>query len=371
MDESIKRLPVCELSKQNLLDNLKLVRSIAPNSKIMAVVKANAYGHGCVGVSKVLVNEGNVDSLAVTSIKSAEKIRNSGINEVPIILIEGVFSKNELEVAAELDLSVVVHSDYQIDWIKDTYFKDVLKIWLKIDTGMGRLGFSIEDSLKIIEQKLKNLKSIQIEGIMSHFACADEPDHILNKKQVIEMKKIADMFPNLKMSFCNSAAIFNFPDMHYHWVRPGLALYGGSPEKGKPASTYNLKPVMTFFTEIFAIRILKPEENAGSYGSKIICPLDRNMRIGFAAAGYGDGYPFVENERGFVLLNDEKKCPIIGKAMMDIIAIDLSDYQEAKIGDKVTLWGKGLPVEEIAASNHHISYSLLANVQTSVKRKWI
>jgi alanine racemase len=356
------RKTICTLSTANLLHNLEVIRAKAPAAKIMAMVKANGYGHGIRSVSLRL--EGHVDALGVASIDEALALRKAGV-KTPITLIEGVFSHDELRVASEQGFSVVFHSDHQIGWLAQAEVPVALQAWLKLNTGMGRLGFPLETAADALRTLSENSSVVQPVGIMSHFACADEPAHPMNAKQISAFRAFTEHLQGLK-SFCNSAALFAFPDMHYDWVRPGLALYGASPLAGRSAASLGLKPVMTFQTELIAIQNFKRGDAVG-YGSGFTC--SENMPVGIAAVGYGDGYPRAVRKDIPVLVNGVR-CPLIGRVAMDMAAVDLRSCADAAVGDKVTLWGEGLPVEDLSDFSDHIAYDLLTAIQYRVRFEW-
>jgi alanine racemase len=356
------RKTVCTLSTANLLHNLEVIRARAPKSKIMAMVKANGYGHGIRSVSLRL--QEHVDALGVASIDEALALRQAGV-KTPITLIEGVFSPEELVSAAEQGFSVVFHSDHQIEWLRHAKLSGKVEAWLKINTGMGRLGFSAETGAEAMKVLSESAFIEQPVGVVSHFSCADVPEHPMNATQIAAYKAFADAQPGPK-SFCNSAAIFAFPEMQYDWVRPGLALYGASPLAGKSAADLGLKPVMTFRTELIAIQKFKRGDNVG-YGAGYVCPED--MPVGIASVGYGDGYPRVVRPGAAVLIDGER-CPLIGRVAMDMAAVDLRPCANAVVGDKATLWGEDLPVEELAAYCDRLSYDLLTGVQNRVRFEW-
>lgn len=352
----------CTFSSENLLNNLRIIKSLAPNSKIMAIVKDNAYGHGLVKVSRYLTS--CVDAFGVANIADAIVLREAGI-DTPITLIEGVFEPGELVIASENDFRVVLHSDYQIEWLADCKLRFKLNAWLNLNTGMGRLGFSPAVAIKAMKVISESPSIVQPVGIMSHFACADDLNNTLNEKQIEIFNEFVKNYSGEKC-FCNSAGILNFPDMQYDWVRPGLTLYGGSPLNGTSAESLGLKPVMTFRTKLIAIQKLKCGDNVG-YGSHYTCPED--MNVGIAAVGYGQGYPRATKDGGRVIVRGIC-CPLIGRVMMDMTAIDLRSCPSARIGDKVTLWGDGLPIEEVAAASDRISYDLLTGVRNKVHFEW-
>jgi len=352
----------CTLLTDNLLHNLAVIKQEAPKSKIMAMVKANAYGHGIRSVALRLGDA--VDALGVACIDEALALRQAGV-KTPITLVEGVFEPGELRIAADQGFAVVFHSKHQIKWLEDAKVSSKIQAWLKINTGMGRLGFApseAEEAMRILSSHSNVLQPI---GIMSHFACADEPGHSMNAKQVAAFKAFTNKHDGPR-SFCNSAALFAFPDMHYDWVRPGLALYGASPFTGRTAESMGLKPVMTFKTELIAIQRFKHGEAVG-YGASYVCPED--MVVGIASVGYGDGYPRLVHNNTQVLVNGVR-YPLVGRVAMDMAAIDLRACASAAIGDKVTLWGDGLPVEELEAHSGRSAYDLLSNIQNRVRFEW-
>jgi alanine racemase len=356
------RKTLCTLLTDNLLHNLAVIKIKAPKAKIMAMVKANAYGHGIRSVSQRL--EGHVDALGVASIDEAMALRQASV-KTPITLIEGVFTPEELKLAAVQGFSVVFHSEHQIRWLQEAKLPAPLRAWIKIDTGMGRLGFSPETETKALQILSEHPSVIQPVGIMSHFACADEPENPMNAKQIATFRAFKPAHTG-ERSFCNSAAIFAFPEVQYDWVRPGLALYGASPLMGCTAESLKLKPVMTFRTELIAIQNFKRGDKVG-YGASYTCPED--MPVGIASVGYGDGFPRIVKPGAVVLINGAR-CPFVGRVAMDMAAVDLRPYAKAAVGDKVTLWGDGLPIEDLAAFTDRVSYDLLTGIQNRVRFEW-
>jgi alanine racemase len=352
----------CILSAENLLHNVATLRAAAPRSKFMAMVKANAYGHGLRSVGRHL--EAHVDALGVASCDEALALRRAGVKS-PIVLIKGVFEGAEFGLAAEYGFHVVFHHPSQLQWLSENPPPSALIAWLKLDSGMGRLGFSPESAPHAL-QILTNSRSIQQPvGIMSHFARADEPRHVQNQQQITVFENFA-AHHNGPKSFCNSAGIFAFPDRQYDWVRPGLALFGASPLLERTALDLGLKSVMTLRSRLISVKVLKRGETVG-YGSRFACPED--MPIGILAIGYGDGYPRTVHDGTPVLLHNVR-CPIVGRVSMDMAAIDLRPCPHAGAGDDVTLWGEGLPVEEVARTTDNINYDLLTGVQNRVKSLW-
>ncbi|MBP7190610.1 MAG: alanine racemase, partial [Rickettsiaceae bacterium] len=242
------------LSTENLLNNLRVVKSKAPNSKIIAMVKANAYGHGIRSTSLRL--DGHVDMLGVASIDEAMALRNAGV-KAEILLAQGLFEHAELEIASSEGFNVVFHNEEQTKWLVEANsLPKPVKCWIKVNTGMGRLGMGVEVA-KSCYNKLLGHKNVDgTIRIMSHFACADEKDNPMNQRQIDCFNSLVKD-TNSEYSFCNSAAIFNFPQCHYDYVRPGIALYGVSPIDGVSAVELGLKPVMTLQTSLMSVQNLK------------------------------------------------------------------------------------------------------------------
>jgi alanine racemase len=358
----MSRAAIAILSTENLLHNLETIKKAANQRKIIAMIKANAYGHGLRSVASRL--EKHVDSLGVASIDEALALRKTGV-KTPITLIEGVFELDELIIASTQRFHVVFHDETQIKWLEASSLPLPLKAWIKIDTGMGRLGFDLDQAKDIYKRLLTNEQIAQPIGVMSHFACADNLNHPLNQKQIDAFRLFTQGLPGLK-SFANSPALFNFPAIHCDVVRPGISLYGISPFKEKSAAELNLLPVMTLQTRLIATRIFKKGSSIG-YGSHFTCPED--MPIGVIAMGYGDGYPR-SAQNGTPILVKKVRCQIVGRVSMDMITVDLRNCPNACIGDPVVLWGDQLPIEEVASHTANIPYDLVTGVQQRVKFRW-
>jgi len=359
----MSRAAVALLSTDNLLHNLAAIKSHAPSSHVIAMIKANAYGHGL--RSTALRLEPYVYSFGVASIDEALALRNVGIT-LPITLMEGVFEPSELPVAVNENFHVVFHNREQLLWLKIAELQQSsLTAWLKIDTGMGRLGFPIEQAEYAYVELAGSPYIKKPIGILSHFACADTNDHPLNQKQI---KKFEHFVKDKKgpKSLCNSAAIFSFKDHHYDMIRPGLALYGASPFQLISAADLGLKPVMTLQTKLMSIKEVKKGSTIG-YNARFVCPED--MRIGIIAMGYGDGYPWTARDGTPILINGIR-CALIGRVSMDMITVDLRAYPQAHVNDTVILWGDGLPIEEVAQYTQQCPYDILTAVQLRVRFSW-
>lgn len=347
------------INTRALQHNIAKLHQLAPHSKIMAIVKANAYGHGLVQIASSLTN---VDSLGVCSIDEAIQLRESGIQK-PIVLLEGFFNKEELALVHEFNLESVLHSDYQIEMLEKTPSSKLLTIWLKINTGMHRLGFKSHQVLEIL-YKLRQCKKIFYPPrIISHFANANLSDDVFTNKQLEIINKLHYGFQPI-LSFANSAAILSYPESHFDWIRPGAILYGISPFSNQNAQDFNLLPVMTLCSKIIAIQEIAKNQAIG-YGQEFRCKKD--SRIGIVAIGYGDGYPRQTKEGTPILING-KFLPLVGKISMDMLFVDLTEDSNVKVGDEVILWGDGLPVEIIAQYSGLLVYELVCRVMQRVKR---
>jgi alanine racemase len=358
----MSRAALAILSTENLLHNLAVIKQRAPQSGVIAMVKANAYGHGLRSTALRLDNY--VESFGVASIDEALALRKVGIKS-PITLMEGVFEPDELVVAACQNFHVVFHEFAQLHWLKTATLPMPITAWLKLDTGMGRLGFVLDQAEQAYEMLSTHSSIVKPIGIMSHFACADESNHPLNQEQITIFKQFAASLPG-KKSFCNSAGIFAFTDQQYDIVRPGLSLYGVSPFADQSALDLGLKPVMTLQTRLMAVRMARKGSSLG-YGAQFVCPED--MPIGVIAMGYGDGYPRTARNGTPIMVNDTL-CQLVGRVSMDMITIDLRACPQAKVHDPVTLWGNGLMIEQVARHTHHSPYDMLTSMQSRVKFQW-
>jgi len=330
-----------------LTHNLQVVRQLAPHSKIMAVVKANGYGHGLLRVAQALAG---VDGFGVLAVEEALALREAGFRQ-PILLLEGFFSPDELPVIAEQSLSVVIHSSWQINQLEIAGLPLKLSVFIKINTGMNRLGFKPEEFGAALE-RLKRLPMVGQITLMTHFSSADEPVGVADPLSTFKAAIDGLQYPT---SLANSAAILRFPEAHADWVRPGIMLYGASPFADTSAQKLGLKPVMTLASEIIAVQHLQPGETLG-YGGTFVA--DKPMRVGVVACGYADGYPR-HAPTGTPILVAEQHTRTLGRVSMDMLFADLTDIPAAGVGSPVVLWGEGLPVEEVARAAGTISYELL------------
>ena len=355
------RAAIAILSTSNLLNNIAKIRDFSGGAKIISMVKANAYGHGIRSVGQRL--DGTVDILGVASLDEALILRGAGV-KAEILITQGPYNFDELMESAKNNFQIVVHNHEQLKWLH-SHLPNPMNIWLKINTGMGRLGFNLLEA-EIVYNKLMEHKNCQKPlKIMSHFACADNVSHQLNAQQVLNFQNFIKG-KEAELSMCNSAAIINFPDFRYNYIRPGIFTYGVSPIAGKIASSFGLKPVMTVKSDLISVQNFSKGTNVG-YGALYQC--EENMPVGIVAFGYGDGYPMTAQNGAPILVKD-KKCSIIGRVSMDMLAVDLRAYPNAKIGDEVTLWGEGLPLEHLVEYTKNIAWDILTTMQYRVKFTW-
>ena len=358
----MSRTAIAILSTENLLHNLAIFKRLAHPAKVIAMVKANAYGHGIRSVSLRL--DKHVDMLGVASIDEALALRKVGVS-APILLAEGVFEPNELLIANTEGFDVVFHTPEQLDWIEKASLPLPLRAWIKINTGMGRLGFSLNEARAAYERLMTSPKVAKPVRIMSHFACSDTKDHPLNSQQITEFQNFCQGLMT-ERSLCNTAGILNFPEHHYEWVRPGLGLYGIHPVTGKMAAELDLRPVMTLQSSLISVQTYAQGATVG-YGARYTCP--ETMPIGVVALGYGDGYPITAQD-GTPVLVGGTECPLVGRVSMDMLTVDLRPSPKAKVGDPVVLWGNGLPLERVTEHTSNIPWDLITGVQNRVKFLW-
>jgi alanine racemase len=344
----------------SLAHNLSVARSAASRSRIMAVIKANAYGHGAACVGPVL---SDADALAVASIDEAVELREAGFRK-PIVLLEGIFEPAELKAVLTHELQIVVHNYDQVEWLEAATIDAPVGIWIKINSGMNRLGFEPDQAMTVWRrlQQLPFPTSAELRW-MSHLCCADEYENPATTRQLNCFNTALGVAAG-ERSLANSAAVLSRPDTHLDWVRPGIMLYGASPMAPDYRLNLELKPVMTLESKLIAVHARRSGEAIG-YGQEWVCPED--MRVGIVAGGYGDGYPRHAPSGTPVLVNG-KAAPLVGRVSMDMVCVDLRAHSNARSGDRVVFWGEGLPVETVAAYAETISYELLCAVSPRVPR---
>ena len=341
-----------------LRHNLEVVRHWAPKSRVMAVIKANAYGHGLVAVARALQS---ADAFAVARVDEGVMLRDAGIL-TPTILLEGVFDREQMEAAAAGDFELVVHTAEQIELLRGAPRDTDFKIWLKFDSGMNRLGFK-GAAFNSAHGALREIAAVRSPvNLFTHLASADAPDLATTTDQLARFAAVTQSMAG-ERSIANSAGMLSFPESQADWVRPGLLLYGVSPFAGSIGVDYGLRPVMTLQSRVIAVKSLEPGERVG-YGGDWTAA--RPTRLAVAAVGYGDGYPRNLGAGAPVLVNGER-AGLAGRVSMDMIGIDVTDLKQGpKLGDPVVLWGSGLPVEEIAVWADTIPYELLCGISQRV-----
>jgi alanine racemase len=341
-----------------LQHNLQVVRQWAPRSRVMAVIKANAYGHGLVAVARALVS---ADAFAVARVDEGLTLRQAGVL-TRTVLLEGVFDKVQLDAAAAAGFELVVHTAEQIELLRAAPAGATFNIWLKLDTGMNRLGFK-GAAFEAALSALNDLPAVRRPvNLFTHLASADSPEYPTTADQLARFNAVTGSLPG-ERSIANSAAMMGFADAQADWVRPGLLLYGASPFAGSVGADFGLTPAMTLHSHLIAVKDLEIGEHVG-YGGAWVAK--RPTRLAVAAVGYGDGYPRSLASGSPVLVNGQR-APLAGRVSMDMIGIDVTDLEQVpRLGDPVILWGAGLPVEEIAVWADTIPYELLCGISQRV-----
>lgn len=337
--------------------NFDKIREYAPKAKIMAVIKANAYGHGLLRIAEVLKD---VDAVAVARTDEAIQLRQAGYAG-RICVLEGFVCEQELNELAKYNLDVIVHSRGQVDILEKYLGRNNISVWLKLDTGMNRLGFKAGEFSHVYQRLLRCSNVNQPISLMTHFSSADDMENKVTETQIKLFNQFVKTYPGEK-SIANSAGIIAWPDSLTDWVRPGIMLYGVSPFSDRQGTELGLKPVMNLCSQLISVKTIEPGDAVGYAGTWIS---KASTRLGVVAIGYGDGYPRSAKTGTPVLVNG-KRVPLVGRVSMDMITVDLSTQPKSKPGDSVTLWGDGLPVEEIANYSDTIPYTLLCGVTQRV-----
>ncbi len=335
-------------------ENLKTARRLAPQSKIMAVIKANAYGHGVVEVAREL--QSSVLAFAVAFFDEAVQLREAGITQ-PILILQGTTADSDVAEAAVNDFWLMMHCRQQVDRVLRANTPKPVCVWIKVDTGMNRLGLSVDELDEVVEALLASDNVHPDMVLCSHLACADELDNPMTIKQVSQTREYASMY-GLPMSIANSAGIMCWPQTHAEWNRPGYMLYGNAPLDSQDASETGLVPAMSMESEIISIRELSTGDGIG-YGQN--WQAKSATRVATIPIGYGDGYPRHAPNGTPVLVNGQW-VPLAGSVSMDMISVDISGLDQVETGDRVELWGENLSVNEVAASAGTIGYEILAGL---------
>ncbi|AGH82442.1 alanine racemase [Psychromonas sp. CNPT3] len=345
-----------------LQHNLKVLKKQAPNSKILAIIKANAYGHGMIEIAKNLTD---IHGLGVARFNEALVLRHAHI-KTPIVLLEGFFAKENLPLLVQHDLQTVIHSEEQVQDLISATLDKPLTIWLKLDVGMHRLGFHAHQFKKMY-QLLKHSKNVKLPiNLICHFNCADELDNPITEKQ-IQLFKVQIQEDSGLNSLASSAATLAWPTSHADMIRPGIALYGISPFADKEAEEFSLQPVMTLKSRLIAVREHKKGEAVG-YGANWVAPQD--TKLGVVAVGYGDGYPRMAPEGTPILVNG-RIVPLVGRVSMDMLTVDLGLDCTDKVGDDVTLWGEGLSATRVSKHMGTVAYELITKLTARVELQYL
>lgn len=348
------------LSLHAIDHNVRHVRAAAPQAKIMAVIKANAYGHGLVRVAHSLPN---VDAFAVARVAEAVRLRKAGIQQ-RIAVLAGFTCAEELDALVQYQLDVVVHSTAQLTSLEQCTASAQIAVWLKFDTGMNRLGFKANE-LESVAHRLRQCPIVrQPFNIMTHLANADDKTDPCTAQQLTVFEQHVSRIATLgtEYSIANSAGILAWRQAVSHWVRPGIMLYGISPFADSTGVQLGLRPVMSLHSRLIAVKPLAVGDKVGYAGT---WQCQRATTLGVVAIGYGDGYPRQARAGTPVLINGQR-VPLIGRVSMDMITVDLANQTDAKVGDAVTLWGDALAVEEIALCANTIPYTLVCGVTQRV-----
>jgi alanine racemase len=344
-----------------LKHNLSVIRNASPGAKVMAVIKANAYGHG---METVAASLDDADAFAVARLPEAIRLHESGIDK-PIVLLAGAITQAELDDGLQRGFEMVVHCAEQLELLEATRQSNSV-VWLKFDTGMNRLGFAPDEAPELID-RVRRCHAVGELRLMSHLASADELDDPMTREQFARFREIAEGFDGA-VSIANTPGALGWQELRDaggnlgfrgdHWIRPGIALYGISPFAGRTGAELGLIPVMQFEARLIAV---KPLREGARVGYKGRYRAQQDSMLGIISAGYGDGYTRHFRSGTPVLING-RRVPLIGLVSMDLIAVDLGAFASDSVGDIATLWGKGLPVEEVAPWADAIPYELVCGV---------
>ena len=353
----MKPFPRAEISGDALKSNLQRLRQLAPQSKVMAVVKANGYGHGLLNVAHCLAT---ADGFGLARLEEALELRAGGVSS-KLLLLEGFFRQSDLPTLVAHDIDTVVHHESQIEMLETASLAKPVTVWMKIDTGMHRLGFTLDQFEAIYQRLLACPQVAKPIHLMTHFACADEPENPATAEQARRFEQMTAKLPGDR-TLANSAATLYWPATQADWIRPGIALYGVSPVVGDLGRNHGLEPAMELVSQLIAVRDHKAGDPVG-YGSYWLAKQD--TKLGVVAIGYGDGYPRNAPEGTPVWVNG-RLVPVVGRVSMDMLTVDLGIDATDKVGDTAVLWGKALPVEEVAEHIGTIAYELVTKLTPRV-----
>lgn len=341
------------ISLDAMRHNLAAARARAVGRRVWAVVKANAYGHG---IERAVRGFAEADGLALIDLEEARRARAAGWAR-PILLLEGFFQEADVAAARELGVTVVIHNAEQIRILESAPSGAPLGVYIKLNTGMSRLGFDTGELIRVRE-RISGLPSARLDGVSMHFANSDRADPeegpgAMNE-QLRRFEAACVGIPEPR-SASNSAALFLHRPLTEAWVRPGIALYGATPAADRAAAELGLRPAMTLESQLLEVRVVQPGEAVG-YGSRFVAR--RSTRIGVVACGYADGYPRHAPD-GTPVAVAGTRVPIAGRVSMDLITVDLSDAPQAEVGSPVELWGRQVPIDEVATNSGTVGYELM------------
>ncbi|MDZ4201981.1 MAG: alanine racemase [Gallionella sp.] len=342
-----------QINLSALENNLGVARR-ATDARIMAVIKAEGYGHGLLRVAEAL---SAAEGFALLDIRDAVRLREAGYRQT-ILLLEGAFDAEDMALAAGYDLSCVIHSDWQLALLDAYPKRGALDVWLKVNSGMNRLGFPPQRVAQTMEL-LRRHRAVRDIVLMTHFANADEAQGIAEPLALFN--QVAAPY-RVARSLANSATLLRYPEAHGDWVRSGIMLYGASPFAELSAQKLGLQPVMTLASRIIAMQELRAGDEVG-YGA--LFRAEQDMRIGIVACGYADGYPR-HAPTGTPVLVDGQRTRTLGRVSMDMLCVDLGSVPQADVGSRVVLWGEGMPVEEVARAAGTVSYELMCALTARV-----
>ncbi|MFK7976153.1 MAG: alanine racemase [Halioglobus sp.] len=349
------------ISRSALRHNAGVAKALAPHSQVMAVIKANAYGHGATDVATALHE--HVDAFAVACVEEAIELRSCGI-QLPILLLEGVFSDDEIESAAELRLWLTIEKNAQLHALLNSDAAEAIECWVKVDTGMHRLGFSPEQAAAAWEQLNQSHKATNDVVLFTHFADAET---IGGEPTAHQLALFNNVNVKASRSACNSAGLLTLAQAHFDWVRPGYMIYGNSPLEEPHPNTTSLRPAMTLCSAISSLRTLVAGQTVGYGGT---WRAQRKTTIATVPIGYGDGYPRSAPAGTPVLVNGQR-APLAGRVSMDMITLDVTDLADIALGDEVILWGPELPVDEIAIHAGTNGYELTTRMPARTPRIFV
>jgi alanine racemase len=358
----VNRAARASIDTAALRANLAVARKAAAGARVMAVIKANAYGHGRVPTARAL---GDADAFGVARMEEAAQIRRAGLTQ-RLVLLEGVFHAEQMGPAAQLDAELVVHASEQVEMLEQYDGDHRFPVWLKIDTGMNRLGFPPGSAPELVKRLSACAAVAGQPRLMTHLASADVPTDPETPEQI---ERFAAVTAGLRgeRTVANSAGLLAWPGSRLDWVRPGIMLYGVSPFEGRPGAELGLRPVMSLASELIAIKTVPAGGRVG-YGG--MWTASKDTSIGVAAIGYGDGYTRHLGSGTPVMVRG-RPASLVGRVSMDLITIDLEGIPDARVGDEVLLWGESLPVERLAKAAGTIPYELLCGVTQRVAMRVI